>query len=64
MKPIGLIAAMEKGFKYASDDVLIKECRLNNGKKRHKRVIKHMNIWNGVARRMAKDSIRKEMEDL
>lgn len=50
MKAYGMIAQIEKGRHYASDDVYIKNCRLNNGKHRHQRVRRHKRIYNHIER--------------
>ena len=59
MKNIGLEAIRKKGKHYAEDDVLIQVCRLKSGKHRHRRVRRHKQIYNGIARAVEKAEIRK-----
>lgn len=46
MKTYVLVALMEKGIHFGSDDVCIKECSLKVGKYRQQRVHRHKRIYN------------------
>ena len=61
MKAMGWAAMMEKGFRFANDDVLIQECRLKNGKHRHRRVRHHKRIYNKIARARTRAKIKKAL---
>ena len=64
MKTYGLVALIEKGMRYGSDDVCIKECLLKVGKHRHRRVRKHKRIYNKMERARTKDLISKELREV
>ena len=56
MTAYGLKAMMDKGVRYASDDVSIK-LRRRKGKHRHRRAREHKRTYNRIARAMAKEEI-------
>lgn len=63
MKAYGMIAQIEKGGHYASDDIYIKNCRLNNGKHRHQCVRRHKRIYNHIERSRSKAILNKELQN-
>ncbi len=58
-KNIGLIAQREKGAHFSEDIVLIKNCCLNNGKHRSRRVRAHKRMYNKIARAKFKADLLK-----
>ena len=59
MKTYGLVALMEKGIHFGSDDVCIKV-----GKHRHQRARRHKRIYNKMERARAKALIYNEMKNM
>lgn len=64
MKTYGLVALMEKGIHFGSDDVCIKECSFKVGKHRHQRARRHKRIYNKMERARAKALIYNEMKNM